>query len=161
MALLTPETYSSREAEAVFKSTRHGLRSLPRHDPVLRSVSSGSCHAGTVRHQWISDRFYQLCEWVLQARAMDAALRCPTSNCGNSSVASLLAEYTEAPASFTMMYCTVSGISLRSCTIICSDSREAVPFPREINVIWYLEISFSVPLWLRPRGFAGQSDRSR
>ena len=73
---------------------------------------------------------------------MDAALRCPTSNCGNSSVASLLAEYTEAPASFTMMYCTGSGISLRSCTMICSDSREAVPFPREINVIWYLEISF-------------------
>ena len=38
--------------------------------------------------------------------AMDAALLCPTSKFGNSSVASLLAEYTEAPASFTMMYCT-------------------------------------------------------
>ena len=36
--------------------------------------------------------------------AMDAALLCPTSKFGNSSVASLLAEYTEAPASFTMMY---------------------------------------------------------
>ncbi len=92
---------------------------------------------------------------------MDAALRCPTSNCGNSSVASLLAEYTEAPASFTMMYCTGSGISLRSCTMICSDSREAVPFPKEINVIWYLDISFLIRPWLPLHDSAEQSGRSQ
>ena len=65
---------------------------------------------------------------------MDAALRCPTSNFGNSSLASLLAEYTEAPASFTITYCTFSsGISLSSSTINCSDSRDAVPLPSEIR----------------------------
>ncbi len=78
---------------------------------------------------------------------------------GTLPVASLLAEYTEAPASFTMMYCTGSGISLRSCTIICSDSRDAVPFPREINVIWYLEISFFSTALASSTRFAGQSDK--
>jgi len=74
--------------------------------------------------------------------AIDAALLCPTSKFGNSSVASLLAEYTEAPASFTMIYCTCSGISFNSSTITCSDSLDAVPFPTEINVIPYFLISF-------------------
>ena len=36
-------------------------------------------------------------------RAMDTALRWVTSKSGNSSAANLLAEYTEAPASLTMM----------------------------------------------------------
>ena len=67
--------------------------------------------------------------------AMDAALLCPTSNFGNSSLASLLAEYTDAPASLTITYCTFSGISFNSSTINCSDSLDAVPFPSEINVI--------------------------
>ena len=48
------------------------------------------------------------------------------------SVASLLAEYTEAPDSFTMMYCTFTGISFNKSTITCSDSLEAVPLPTEI-----------------------------
>ena len=37
-------------------------------------------------------------------RAIDTALLCPTSNFGNSSVASFDAEYTLAPASLTMIY---------------------------------------------------------
>ena len=74
--------------------------------------------------------------------AMDAALLCPTSKFGNSSVASLLAEYTEAPASFTMMYCTFCGISFRRSTMIISDSREAVPFPTEMRLILYFAMSF-------------------
>ena len=107
------------------------------------------------RHQWISGRFAALRSGSCQAAdAMDAALRCPTSNCGNSSVASLLAEYTEAPASFTMMYCTGTGISLRSCTMICSDHRKQ-SFP-EINVISLLEISFfSTALGFSCRPFWG------
>lgn len=66
---------------------------------------------------------------------MDAALLCPTSKLGNSSVASSLAEYTEAPASFTITYCTFSGISCISSEIITSDSLEAVPLPQEIRSI--------------------------
>ena len=65
--------------------------------------------------------------------AMDVALLCPTSKFGNSSVANLLAEYTDAPASFTMIYCTFSGISFKSSTITISDSLEAVPLPTEIK----------------------------
>ena len=74
--------------------------------------------------------------------AIEAALLCPTSKFGNSSVASLLAEYTEAPASFVITYCTFSGISFRSSTMICSDSLDAVPLPREIRETLYFLISF-------------------
>ena len=74
--------------------------------------------------------------------AMDAALLCPTSKLGNSSVASLLAEYTEAPASLTITYCTGRSSSFNSSTITCSDSLEAVPFPTEIKSTLYFLISF-------------------
>ncbi len=72
---------------------------------------------------------------------MEAALRCPTSKFGNSSVASLLAEYTDAPASFTITYCTGVSVSLIMSAMIASDSLEAVPFPSEISVILYFLIS--------------------
>ena len=76
---------------------------------------------------------------------MDTALLWPTSNAGNSSVASLLAEYTEAPASFTITYFTGSLISFNSSTITCSDSLEAVPFPTDIREMLYLWIiSFKI-----------------
>ena len=73
---------------------------------------------------------------------MDAAPLCPTSNCGNSSVASLLALYTEAPASFTMTYCSGFFCSLINSVITCSDSLEAVPFPTLITDTLYLLTSF-------------------
>ena len=77
--------------------------------------------------------------------AMETALLWPTSKLGNSSVASLLAEYTEAPASFTITYCTCSFNSFNSSTMICSDSLEAVPFPTEIKEMPYLQIrSFNI-----------------
>ena len=71
---------------------------------------------------------------------MDVALLCPTSKFGNSSVASLLAEYTEAPASFTITYSTFVGHSLIISTTTASDSLEAVPFPREIRLTLYFLI---------------------
>ena len=83
--------------------------------------------------------------------AMDVALLCPTSNFGNSSDASLLAEYTEAPASFTITYCTFCGISFNNSTMNCSDSLDAVPFPTEINVMLYFSIIFfskSLDAWI-------------
>ena len=55
-------------------------------------------------------------------------------------MASLLAEYTDAPASFTMRYCTFTGISFNSSTITCSDSRDAVPFPSEIRAVSYTHL---------------------
>ena len=72
---------------------------------------------------------------------MEAALLCPTSKFGNSSAASLLAEYTLAPASLTITYCTSASVSLSRSTIIFSDSLEAVPLPTEISVIPYFSIS--------------------
>mgnify|MGYP000484883375 CR=1 FL=1 len=71
--------------------------------------------------------------------AIDVALLCPTSKFGNSSVASLLAEYTDAPASFTITYET-PGTSFNISTIIFSDSLEAVPFPTEMRLIPYFLI---------------------
>ena len=73
--------------------------------------------------------------------AMEAADLCPTSKFGNSSVASLLAEYTLAPASFTIMYSSFVSTSFISSTITASDSLDAVPFPREIRLILYFFIS--------------------
>ena len=65
--------------------------------------------------------------------AIDAAERCPTSNFGNSSVASALALYTDAPASFTITYFTFFNFSLfKKSTINISDSLDAVPFPTDI-----------------------------
>ena len=74
--------------------------------------------------------------------AIDAALLCPTSKFGNSSVASLLAEYTLAPASFTITYSTFLSSSPISSAIIASDSLDAVPFPTEIKLTLYFAISF-------------------
>ena len=135
--------YSSREADAVFKST-----------PTLFTLSSTTPLKASLSFFWFMSCWYWPTpmdlgsiftssargSWSL--RAMEAALLWPTSKFGNSSVASLLAEYTLAPASFTITYCTGLSSSFKRSTIICSDSLEAVPFPTEIKVIWYLEISF-------------------
>ena len=76
---------------------------------------------------------------------MDTALLWPTSKAGNSSVASLLAEYTDAPASFTITYWTCSLISFSKSTIICSDSLDAVPLPTDIReILYFLMKSFSI-----------------
>ena len=135
--------YDNSGAEAVFRST-----------PTLFTQSSTTPVRDSPSFFWFMSCWY--CptpmdlgsiftssasgSWSLLA--MEAALLCPTSNFGNSSVASLLAEYTEAPASLTITYCTFSGISFKRSTMNCSDSREAVPFPREIRVILYFGMIF-------------------
>ena len=59
---------------------------------------------------------------------MDTALRNDRSYSGNSSLARGDAEYTDAPASDTIIYCT-SGHCRITSAASASDSREAVPFP--------------------------------
>ena len=141
MALDTPEIYSSREADAVFKST-----------PTRFTQSSTTPCRVSLKFFWFMSCWYwptpmdfgsiltSSANGSCSLLAIEAALRCPTSKFGNSSVASLLAEYTEAPASLTMTYCTCCGISLIRSTIIISDSRDAVPLPREIREMLYFLI---------------------
>ena len=130
-----PDMYSSSETDAVFKST-----------PTLFTQSSTTPPSASESFFWFISCWYcptpidfgsiftSSASGSCSLRAIEVALLCPTSKFGNSSVASLLAEYTDAPASFTMMYCTFTGISFNSSTITCSDSRDAVPFPSEISV---------------------------
>ena len=61
---------------------------------------------------------------------------------GCSSAASSDAEYIDAPASFTMIYCVFTPISLINSDINFSDSLEAVPFPIAITSILYFSINF-------------------
>ena len=134
-SLMMPDMYSSSETDAVFKSTPTLFTQSSTTPPSasLRAFS-GSYHADTDRLRWISDQSLQALPADPASRlAMEVALLCPTSKFGNSSVASLLAEYTDAPASFTIIYCTFTGISFNKSTITCSDSRDAVPFPSEIR----------------------------
>ncbi len=137
-----PDIYSRSGADAVFKST-----------PTLFTQSSTTPCRASLSFFWFISCWY--CPtpidlgsiFTSSARgscsllAIDAALLCPTSNSGNSSVASLLAEYTEAPASLTIIYCTGFCISLIISAIICSDSRDAVPLPTDIRDILYLSTS--------------------
>ena len=130
-----PEIYESSGAEAVFKST-----------PTRLTQDSTTPERASLNFFWFISCWYCPTPIALGSiftssasgscsrLAIEAALLCPTSNLGNSSLASLLAEYTDAPASLTITYCTFCGISFNSSTINCSDSREAVPFPREISV---------------------------
>ena len=71
--------------------------------------------------------------------AIDTALLSPSLNFGNSSSASLEAEYTDAPASLTMIYSTLVFFIISTTT--CSDSLDAVPFPIAITSILYLSIN--------------------
>ena len=142
-ALLIPEIYSSREADAVFKST-----------PTLFTQSSTTPDNASLSFFWFISCWYcptpidlgsiftSSANGSCSRLAIDTALRCPTSKFGNSSVASLLAEYTEAPASLTMTYWIGRLSSFNKSTITISDSLDAVPFPREIKVTLYLSISF-------------------
>ncbi|MNL56716.1 hypothetical protein D3C87_1802280 [compost metagenome] len=73
---------------------------------------------------------------------MEAALRSATSRSGNSSCASLEAEYTLAPASLTMRYASPgSPISAITSAVNCSVSREPVPLPITMSWMPYLAIS--------------------
>ena len=134
MVFVIPEMYSNRDAEAVFRSTP------TRFTQFSTTPSSASDSFFWFMSCWywptpmdLGSIFTSSASGSCRRLAMEAALRCPTSKLGNSSVASLLAEYTEAPASFTITYCTGVESSLISSTIACSDSREAVPFPTEIR----------------------------
>ena len=59
---------------------------------------------------------------------------------GYSSAPSSEAEYTEAPASLTTMYCTGRSVFLSISATNCSDSREAVPLPMEMMSTLYFSI---------------------
>ena len=85
--------------------------------------------------------------------AIDIALLFSTVKSGNSSIASLLAEYTLAPASFVIMYLT-------SKPFIASDtnaslSLEAVPLPILISLTLYLLINSLKVLALPILSFLG------
>ena len=85
--------------------------------------------------------------------AIDIALLFSTVKSGNSSIASLLAEYTLAPASLVIMYLT-------SNPFIASDtnaslSLEAVPLPILISLTLYLSINSLNILALPTLSFLG------
>lgn len=65
-----------------------------------------------------------------------------TSRSGYSSAASLEAEYTEAPASLTMVYCMAYPFFLMKSATTSSVSLEAVPFPMTITSTSYFSTSF-------------------
>ena len=139
--LLIPETYCSNGADAVFKST-----------PTLFTQSSTTPESVVSNFFWFISCWYWPTPIALGSiltnsangscnlLAIDVALLCPTSKLGNSSVASLLAEYTEAPASLTIIYWTFLLDSFIISTITASDSLEAVPLPSEIKSTLYLSI---------------------
>ena len=67
-------------------------------------------------------------------RAIETAPRSETSKSGNSCAASSEAEYTEAPASFTItLLALMSGLALSISATSLSVSREWVPLPIEIS----------------------------
>ncbi len=72
-------------------------------------------------------------------RAMDTAPRRDTSSSGNSFAASSEAEYTDAPASLTMILVSfMPGYFLISSPASLSVSRLAVPLPMAISSTWCL-----------------------
>ena len=67
-------------------------------------------------------------------RAMETAPRSDTSRLGNSLAANSDAEYTDAPASLTTIFCIfASGSSLSRSPASLSVSREAVPLPMAMS----------------------------
>ena len=92
ITLLTPEMYSSSDAGCrvqIDTDFIHAVLNDTAERP--RRASSGSYRADTGRHRWISGSILtSSASGSCTRRAMEAALRCPTSKFGNSSVASLL-----------------------------------------------------------------------
>ncbi len=72
-----------------------------------------------------------------------------TSKSGNSFAATSLAEYTLAPASFTMVYSTFNWISLKTFATNSSVSLLAVPLPIDMALILNLFI-ISITFFLLP-----------
>jgi len=66
---------------------------------------------------------------------IDIALLSSTCRSGNSEIANLEAEYTDAPASLTIIYSTNFLEDLITSAINASDSLEAVPLPIAITSI--------------------------
>ncbi|MNQ92737.1 hypothetical protein D3C85_1081710 [compost metagenome] len=140
---LTPDTYDSKDGDAVFKST-----------PTWLTADS------TTAFKFSSRRFCETSCWYCPTpiafgsiftssasgscslRAIEIALRSATSSSGNSVCASFDAEYTLAPASLTIKYLSFrSLISPISSATNCSVSRDAVPFPITISSTLYLLIN--------------------
>ena len=99
-----PATWDSSGAEAVLTSTPT-LLTQPSTTP-----SSASSSWLSFKSCWycptpmaLGSIFTSSARGSCMRRAMLTALRSDTSNCGNSSAASLLAEYTDAPASLTII----------------------------------------------------------
>ena len=68
------------------------------------------------------------------------APRTVTSRLGNSAIATLLAEYTEAPASFTITFVGFCESVFNTSVTKVSVSRPAVPLPMAISSIWWVWI---------------------
>ena len=99
----SPATRVSRGAEAVFTSTPTAFT----QSSTTPSRASPSLAWGISCWYWptpmdLGSIFTSSARGSCKRRAMDTAERRFTSNSGNSSAASLEAEYTDAPASFTM-----------------------------------------------------------
>ena len=99
-----PATRPSRLAEAVFTSTPTALTQSSTTPPSVSSsrfwgISCWYCPTPMA----LGSIFTNSASGSCIRRAMDTALRRFTSYSGNSSAASLLAEYTEAPASLTII----------------------------------------------------------
>lgn len=69
------------------------------------------------------------------------ALLFSTVKSGNSEIARGLAEYTDAPASLTIIYSTFLFASLIVSAMNASLSRDAVPFPIAMTSILYFSIN--------------------
>ena len=126
-----PETRASSAAEAVFTST-----------PTAFTQSSTRASSARASRYWSTSCWYWPTPMALgsiltssangscRRRAMETAPRSDTSRPGNSFAASSEAEYTEAPASLTTIFCIFSsGTSLSRSPASLSVSREAVPLP--------------------------------
>ena len=143
--LVIPDTYFNKEGEAVLMFT-----------PTLFTVFDTTKSSDSVNFLLVTSCWYcptPILSGVILTSSdrgswsllpMDIALLFSTVRSGNSSMASLLAEYTLAPASETIMYSTGSFSSLITRAMNCSDSLDAVPFPMAIISMLYLFTKFVI-----------------
>ena len=126
---------ASRAAEAVFTSTPTAFTQSSTTASRLRA----SCSWETSCWYWptpmdFGSIFTSSASGSCRRRAMETAPRRDTSSSGNSLAASSEAEYTEAPASLTMILVSFRPGSLRtSSPASLSVSRLAVPLPMAIS----------------------------
>ncbi len=130
-----PDTRDSSAAEAVLTWT-----------PTALTQSSTRASSARARRYWSTSCWYwptpiafgsiltSSASGSCRRRAIDTAPRSDTSSCGNSLAANSDAEYTDAPASLTTIFSSVScGFCLIRSAASLSVSRLAVPLPIAIS----------------------------